>query len=506
MTEEQLSLHGARVLVVDDVPENLDLIRRTLEQAGCEVLVATTGERGLATAERQAPELILLDVMMSGMDGFETCRALKQKAATRSIPVIFLTALDEMEDLANGFAAGGADYITKPFRQEEVMLRVSVHLERARLHLQLQEKNRQLEEEIGRRQHLTRQVSQFSQQERERWGLSEFVGQSRSVQAVLEEIDLLAEAHTISVLITGESGTGKELIARAIHFGSSRTKEPFVAVNCAAIPGDLAESSFFGHVRGAFTGAHEAHRGYFEQADQGTLFLDEVGDLPLELQAKLLRTLETGRLTPIGATQEKPVNVRILSATNRDVTGQIRKGGFREDLYFRLAGFTVALPPLRERPGDIPLLVDHFLRQFSREMGRESPGVSGEALRALQAHRFSGNVRELKNLIEYALIRSGGAMIRPEHLRFIEFGQDEAARTEGQPGSLVNEPLSQEEQILALVREQGSIGNRECRDLLCVDLHRASYLLKKLHAEGILEKRGESRWTRYELSSSASSS
>lgn len=504
MAEEQLSLSGARVLVVDDVPENLDLVRRTLEQVGCEVLVATTGERGLTTARRQAPELILLDVMMPGMDGFETCRALKQEAGTRSIPVIFLTALDEIRDLANGFAAGGVDYITKPFRQEEVLLRVDVHLARARLQSQLQEKNRQLEEEIGRRQHLTRQVSQFSEQERERWGLSGFIGQSPLVQAVLEEIELLAEAQTISVLITGESGTGKELIARAIHFGGSRGEESFVAVNCAAIPGELAESSFFGHMRGAFTGAHETHRGYFEQADQGTLFLDEVGDLPLELQAKLLRTLETGRVTPIGGTKERPVNVRIVAATNRDLAGLIGQDGFREDLYFRLAGYTVTLPPLRERPEDIPLLVDHFLRQFSREMGRESPGMSREALQTLQAHRFPGNVRELKNLIEYALIKSRGGLVRPEHLRFIEFGRSggptqPAARVEESQDHPANEPLPQEERILAFVRERGSISNPECRDLLTVDLHRASYLLKKLHAEGMLEKMGERRWTRYRL-------
>ena len=409
MAEERIN---ACLLVVDDTPENLDLVRQTLESVGCEVLVATSGERALEMIRRRVPELILLDVVLPGIDGFETCRRFKQETATQAVPVIFLTALDEIEHLATGFAAGGADYITKPFRKEEVLLRVEVHLERARLQRTLREKNRQLEEEVARRQQLSRQVSQLSEQEGERWGLAEFIGESRSVQNILEEIDLLAETHHTSVLITGESGTGKELIARAIHFGSLRRERPFVPVNCSAIPRDLADALFFGHVKGAFTGADQDREGYFALAEGGTLFLDEIGDMPPELQPKLLRTLEDNRYRPLGAREERIADVRVVAATS----GDLQHGTLRRDLYFRLAHYTVVLPPLRERREDIPLLVRHFLRLLSVDMNREPPELSEEALAMLLGYDFPGNVRELKNVVERALIKSRGEAIGLEHL------------------------------------------------------------------------------------------
>ena len=431
MIDESKALRGARLLVVDDRPENLGLVRQALESAGCdEVLVATTGERALRTALSQVPELILLDVLLPGMDGFETCRKLKQEEMTRAIPVIFLTALDEVEHLATGFAAGGADYITKPFRREEVLLRVELHLERVRLqrqleenNRQLEEKNRQLEEEIGRRRQLNRRVSNYARQENERWGLSGFVGQSPSMKAVLEEIDLLSEAHAISVLITGESGTGKELVARAIHFGGPRSEGPFVPVNCSAIPRDLADALFFGHVKGAFTGADDDREGYFALAEGGTLFLDEIGDMPVDLQPKLLRTLEDSRYRPLGARQERTADVRVVAATAADPSPE----RLRRDLYFRLAQYSVALPPLRHRREDIPLLAGHFLRLLAGEMNREPPALDEAVLEVLMTYDFPGNVRELKNLVERALIKSRGAEIRREHL---ELGQPtEAAST-----------------------------------------------------------------------------
>ena len=527
MADADVDVRGSRILVVDDTPANLEVLCLALEADGYEVMFADAGAVALDLAARFGPDLILLDVTMPAMDGFEVCRRLQQDETTRAIPVLFLTARDATEDVVAGFRAGGVDYIVKPFRKEEVLARVRTQLERVRLlrevvaknaeleeqARQLAEKNRALQEEIERGERLTSErdeladrLSHLSQLEVERHGVAGFIGRSPAVQAVLEEIDLLRQAHAISVLITGESGTGKEGIARAIHVGGSRTKGPFVAVNCAAIPGDLAESSFFGHMRGAFTGAHDAHRGYFEQADAGTLFLDEVGDLPLDLQAKLLRTLETGRVTPLGGTQERPVDVRIVAATNRDLATLIAQDRFREDLYFRLAGFTVTVPPLRERREDIPLLVDHFLRQFSEEMGRESSGMSREALSVVEAHRFPGNVRELKNLIEYALIKGQGALIRPEHLRFIELHNAGEAEGDARIGERSGSPVTDkdrshrpEERILAYVRGNGSISNTECRNLLSVDLQRASYLLKKLHGEGVLEKQGERRWSRYSL-------
>lgn len=246
-----------------------------------------------------------------------------------------------------------------------------------------------------------------------------FIGQSQTIRKIATDVRRLQATGTTSVLIVGESGTGKELIARAIHFGGSREKGPFIPVNCAAIPAELAESLFFGHVKGAFTGATTDRKGYFELADGGTLFLDEIGEMSLGLQAKLLRALEDGSFAPLGATREKRVNVRTLAATNVDLQARLADGKFRSDLYFRFAQFRVVVPPLRERPEDIPLLAEHFLKMFAMEMGMEKPTLSREALAALETYHFPGNVRELKHIIEGALIKSSGLEIQPEHLHFL---------------------------------------------------------------------------------------
>ena len=528
-----VDVRGSRILVVDDTCSSRDALRHELEAAGYQVLVTDSGAAALDMAKRVEPALILLDVTMPGMDGLEVGRRLMQVGTTEPTPVVFLTVRDAVDSVVDGFRAGTVDYVVKPFRMEDVLWRVRARLERVSLRRELAARNAELvdgarqlaeerlalEEEVAQRQRVTSERDALADRlshlshEIERQEVDNFVGQSRAVRVVLEEIALLQEAPTVSVLITGESGTGKEGIVRAIHFGGRRAKGPFVAVNCAAIPRDLAESSFFGHARGAFTGAHDSHRGYFEQADGGTLFLDEVGDLSLELQAKLLRTLEGGLVTRLGETQARPVDVRILAATNQELTALIAQDRFREDLYFRLAGFTVAVPPLRQRREDIPLLADHFLHLFAAHMSRESPGLSPDALRVLEQHHYPGNVRELKNLIEYALIRSSGAVIRPEHLRFVEFHYGGEAEEDAQIGKQSrraakdeDRSLPPEERILAYLRAYGSISNTDCRNLLSVDIQRASYLLKKLHAEGVLEKHGERRWTRYSLPSGASRS
>ncbi len=302
------------------------------------------------------------------------------------------------------------------------------------------------------------------------------------------------------MLITGESGTGKELIARAIHFGGTRARRPFVPINCSAIPHELAESMLFGHVRGAFTGALDTQRGYFELADGGTLFLDEIGDMPPELQAKLLRVLEDGCFSPLGSTAQKHVDVRVLSATNQGLQTRISQGTLRQDLYFRLAQFIVTVPPLRERPGDIPLLIQHFLRLLAFEMGIETPVLSPAAFSELSRYPFPGNVRELRNIIEHALIKSKGSAIQPEHLNLIPAGS---------PGQISDAPLpnlsmspdTDEERILHHLQSHRSINNSECRDLLNVDLHRASYLLRKMYRTGHLRRQGGHRGARYHLNS-----
>ncbi len=416
----------SKILIVDDVPNNLKTLSDLLELAGYHILVAPSGEVALKVAPRMQPDLILLDVMMPGLDGFETCERLKADAETAGIPVIFITAKDEVESVIKGFHVGGVDYVTKPFEEEMVLARVDTHLQNAQLTKALIEKNRELQEEMDKRQRAENalqtadeQLSLISQREAERWGIAGFIGQSETIRNILGDVRRLQETGTTSVLITGESGTGKELIARAIHSGGPRAKRPFIPINCPAVPADLAESLFFGHVRGAFTGATTDRKGYFELAHGGTLFLDEIGEMPLQLQAKLLRVLEDGCFIPVGGTHEKHVDVRILAATNVDLQAKIQGGLFREDLYFRLAGFTVHVPPLRERPSDIPLLADHFLRMFATEMGVEAPALTEEVLEALRDYHFPGNVRELKNIIERALIESGGGEIQIEDLQFI---------------------------------------------------------------------------------------
>ncbi|MCL5281779.1 MAG: sigma-54 dependent transcriptional regulator [Planctomycetes bacterium] len=528
-----------QILVADDIAANRTLLRQTLEPAGYDILLVPSGEETLKVAQRARPSLILLDVMMPGLSGFETCRQLKEHASTRDIPVIFITAKDDGESMVQGFRVGGVDYITRPFNEGEVLARIENHLRIHQLAEQLQQKNRQLQEEIARREQaegqLARaddQLSILSQQEAQRWGIEGFVSGSPTISAILHDVRRLQQADKTAVLITGESGTGKELIARAIHFGGSRSRKPFIALNCSTVPRELAESTLFGHVRGAFTGAHESRKGYFELADGGTLFLDEIGDMPQDLQPKLLRVLEDGSFLPVGGTHERHADVRLLSATNQDLQTRIARKEFRQDLYFRLAQFTVAVPPLRDRPEDIPLLADHFLEMFAREMGKRRSPLSAAALAELQRYRFPGNVRELKNIIERALIQSGGGAILPEHLYLLDdpevldppagLGEmDVPARTledfkrrkelvikRAQNGSSQGQASggpqpaptgTEEEKILTHVEAYGSINNAECRQLLCASYDHVSYLLKKLHEYGLLIRQGDGRWARYHL-------
>ena len=539
-----------RVLIVDDVPNNIKILRDALEPEGYGILVASDGGEALRIATRALPDIILLDIVMPVMDGYEVCCHLKENETTKDIPVIFITIMEDNVSLVKGFQVGGVDYITKPFEKEEVLARVKTHLKISRLTRELLQKNRELQEEIARREkaeeaqqqaeeereqafdalkRADEQLSMISQQEASRWGIDAFIGKSKTIKRILDEVRQLQNVSRTSVLITGESGTGKELIARAIHFGGERAKGPFIPVNCSAIPSELAEAAFFGHVRGAFSGANEDRKGYFELADGGTLFLDEIGDMPLELQPKLLRVIEDGCVVPVGGTEQKHVDVRILAATNQNPRKKIAQGAFREDLYFRLERFTVTVPPLRERKEDIPLLTEHFLSMFAAEMGIEKPVLSPEALSALETHHFPGNVRELKNIIESSLIKSNGSiikeeLIKEELLRFIDvsdathtatederppdieqieklvFKRAQSRSAEEKPHEQIGQPsITDEEKILAHVREHGSIGNPECRDLLSADYNRASYLLKKMHRYGLLVREGENRWSRYRL-------
>ena len=413
-----------KILIVDDTPANMSILLDLLESHGYAVAAAPNGMTALNVLSRLAPDLILLDIMMPEIDGLEACRRLKANPATAEIPVLFISCRDDAASVVEGFRAGGADYIIKPFRPEEVLARVQAHLRLSVLSRQLKEKNIQLtaandelQREIQRREKTEDELSSadaklslLADSETQRWGVQEFVGKSRLITDILASVRRLQNFASVNVLITGESGTGKELVARAIHFGSSRAKAPFIPVNCVAIPDELAESMLFGHLKGSFTALTMDRKGYFELADGGTLFLDEIGDMAPALQAKLLRVLEDGQVTPIGATTPRHVDVRVVAATNADVSTQSASNAFRRDLFFRLAQFTVEVPPLRRRKEDISLLANHFLHLFATEMNLKPPVLSQRALERLASYDFPGNIRELKNVMERALIESGVAI------------------------------------------------------------------------------------------------
>ncbi len=448
-----------RILIVDDTPASLGLLSNVLEPQGYEILAAGSGKDAIQLASRAHPDLVLLDVMMPGHDGFHVCRTLKAEPETRDTPVIFITSRNETANVLNGFRVGAVDYIVKPFQAEEVITRVATHLKISRLTRELQQRNAELEAEMARRREAEharekadQRLSVLATREAQRWGLAGFVGESVHLRRILTDIERLHHFGKTSVLITGESGTGKELVARAVHHHSPRANGPFIPVNCVAVPAELAESLFFGHMKGSFTGATSDRKGYFELADGGTLFLDEIGDMPAALQAKLLRVLEDGMVTPVGSNQPRSVDVRVVSATNADLAAKIASGDFRQDLYFRLARYSVETPPLRSRPEDLPLLAGHFLSLFAAEMGLAVPALTGEALATLASYSFPGNVRELKNVMERALIMSGGAPVKREHLQLFGTMPGPSAPPVSKPMPASDLPLNLEAAEHALIQ------------------------------------------------------
>lgn len=425
-----------KILIIDDTPANITVLSETLEPHGYEIFAASKADQGIKLAGTIQPDVILLDIVMPGKDGFAVCEILKSDKATKDIPVVFLTAMQDVESLIRGFEIGAVDYISKPFRIPEVLARIKTHADNSRLNRELKERNHQLEDEIIRRraaesdkQVFKQRLSSISAIESSRWGIHGLIGESPEACQIRSKIERLINFPTISVLVTGESGTGKELVARAIHYGSVRNESPFIPVNCAAIPAELSESVFFGHRKGSFTGAIADRKGCFELADGGTLFLDEIGDMDLLLQAKLLRVLEDGEFVPVGGTQPKKVDVRVIAATNADLSSKIASGKFRQDLYFRLARYVIHTVPLRERRADIPLISGHFLSSLAAEMSMTSRTISSEAQECLNNYAFPGNVRELKNIIERALIESAGKSISPNHLHLMHEANMQTAPT-----------------------------------------------------------------------------
>jgi formate hydrogenlyase transcriptional activator len=412
---------AASILVVDDTPANLGVLIETLSQAGYSVRVATDGSSALEQARYAPPSLVLMDAMMPGIDGFETTRRIRGIAALAQIPVIFMTALSESQDKVRAFAAGANDYVTKPFQHEEVLARVQTHIARRALERELERANAELESRVAARTRelekalaeveglkvRLQQENQYLKREISEHVSDAIVGRSPSLQHALAQVALVAPTDA-SVLIRGETGTGKELIARALHDKSDRRDGPMVRLNCSAISAGLVESELFGHVKGAFTGAHDRRIGRFELADNGTLFLDEVSELPLDTQAKLLRVLQEREFEPVGSSKTRKVNVRVVAASNRDLAADSRIGRFRADLYYRLNVFPVDLPALRERREDIPLLATHFMQRAARKLGKRLDRIDSASMQRLIDHSWPGNIRDLQNVIERAAILAQG--------------------------------------------------------------------------------------------------
>ncbi len=384
----------ARILVIDDDAEVRKSMRMILEYEGHDVIAAASGPEGLALLEKESPDLVFLDIKMPGMDGFDVLERIK---AVSDVPIVMISGHGTGSTGAEAVRRGAVDFIDKPLETDRVMVTIKNTVERRRLADEVQQLRRAVESR------------------------HEIVGKSFEIGQVMESVRRAAPTNA-TVLIQGESGVGKELVARAIHRNSLRSRERFVQVNCAAIPEELIESELFGHEKGSFTGATEKQIGKFEQADKGTIFLDEVGDMSLKTQAKVLRVLQEGEVERVGSARTIRVDVRVIAATNKHLEKEIEKGTFREDLFFRLSVIPVFVPPLRERVSDIPILVQHFLDQLAGENNFRRRRVTPRAMEALQRYRWKGNVRELRNTIERALIMTEGEAIDlsnlPEAVRF----------------------------------------------------------------------------------------
>jgi DNA-binding NtrC family response regulator len=378
-----------RVLVVDDEPRQRDILQMILEAEGYETIAAGNGRQALQAAQAQAFDVVLTDLKMPDLNGIEL---LGEILKLQPVPlVVLMTAHGTIDSAVDAMRKGAFDYLTKPLEKDQLLMVLRRAMERA---------------------HLVRENRMLREQLRDRFRLENIVGAHGSMQDVFRVVHKVA-ASTSTVVIYGESGTGKELVARALHHESERRMRPFYAVNVAALPESILEAELFGHEKGAFTGAAMRKIGLFEQASGSTLFLDEVGDLKRDLQVKLLRALQEREILRVGGTERVRIDVRIVAATNQDLEREVREGRFREDLYYRLNVIPIALPPLRERRTDIPLLVDHFV---AKHAGRRPRGVSEDALKALMAYDWPGNVRELESVVERALLLAEGDLIDPADL------------------------------------------------------------------------------------------
>jgi two-component system response regulator HydG len=436
---EAKSADSLRVLIIDDEPRHAEAVAEVLERVGYECVIATTGQAGARKIENDEFDVVLTDLRMEGMDGLAILRKAKQDLPDAEVVVI--TGHGDVKTAVEAIKEGAANYLTKPVDMVELRAIVDKVAERLRLARANLELKRQLDEKFG---------------------FEGVIGNSPKMHEVLAKLRSVAPT-SATVLIQGETGTGKELAAKAIHNNSPRKAKPFVAMNCTALNENLLDDELFGHEAGAFTGAERLRKGRFEHANGGTLFLDEVGDMPLALQAKLLRVLENQEVFRIGSNEAIKVNVRLLSASNRDLEAAVADGKFRRDLYFRLKVVTVSLPPLRERREDIPLLSAHFIKEFNQRHGKQVKGIAEPLRRAMAVYDWPGNVRELRNMIESMVVQDQDGVLNLDDLQEGDSlrrlpAADGAASS---PSALVGRPLNEVERYYIEKTLDLAGGNRE---------------------------------------------
>jgi two-component system response regulator AtoC len=448
---------GRRVLVIDDEENLRHYLQTVLGEEGYHVETANDGKGAIEKMQRGTWDIILCDIRMPAMDGMAFLKEVKKKGLEGTI--IMMSAYGTVDTAVEAMKIGAYDYISKPFNADEIILTLKKAKERERL----REENIRLREEVQRD-----------------YDLTNIVAQSEVMRKIFELIKKVAQ-HKSSVLITGESGTGKELVARAIHYNSDRKDKPLISVNCGAIPENLLESELFGHVKGAFTDAIKSKRGLFEMAHDGTMFLDEVGELPQNLQVKLLRVLQDGETRRVGDTQASHVDVGIIAATAKDLASEVKNNRFREDLYYRLNVLPIHLPPLRERREDIPPLVDHFIDVYNKKLGLQIQGASKKAIERFLHYSWPGNVRELENIIERAMILAEKDIIDIDVLSMYMQGTEEATPV---PSGLSIKKNAQEMEISLIKEALKKTGGNRLRAARMLEIsHKA--LLYKLKDYGL---------------------
>ena len=455
------------ILVIDDEESIRWVFKKGLEKKGYTVHTSENGKNALSMLSKNRYLIIFLDIFLPDENGLKLLENIKKQE--KEITVVIMTAQGTMKNAIEAMQRGAFDYVTKPFDMDEIYLLI---------------------EKVENLKNLERRVYTLEEELKTKYDVGEIVGKSQKMQKVFKTIGKAASSD-LTVLITGESGTGKELVARALHKASNRANGPFVAVNCAAIPRELLESELFGYEKGAFTGATESRAGKFEQADGGTIFLDEIGDMDISLQAKILRVIQEREFYRVGGKAQIKVDVRIISATNQDLETAVKEKMFREDLFHRLNVITIPLPSLRERREDIPLLSDYFLKRFSSELGSSVRHIADDAMHILKNYDWKGNVRELENVIQRAIVMSGGDSITPEYLPISQSaGRDFVSMHEiikdkvnnyTKKGGLYNEVIGEtEKELLLSVLKKTEWNQVKAAEILGINRNTLSRKMKEL--------------------------